>query len=151
MYVDKNIWTCLGQILTSWLLFHLRHVVWLMGVISTENCNECPASENMCFWDWPKHAKNGLVYFNVDITPMDCPSKSIMKTLYPPWLNLVVHQWLFCPTKVSHLLGKMNKFSKVSYLLPSKRWLRTIISHRKVWTKWRKLFATSLSQPQQIL
>ena len=22
-------------------------------------------------------------------------------------------------------------------------------SHRKVWTKWRKLFATSLSQPQQ--
>ena len=42
--------------------------------------------------------------------PMDCPSKSIMKTLYPPWLNLVVHQWLFCPTKV--FLGKWTNFLK---------------------------------------
>ena len=81
---------------------------YIMAIVQFKSCSDCVM--NTCFWDQPKQTFSSQVYFNIDITPMDCPSKSIMKTLCPPWLYLVVHQWLFCPTKV--FLGKWTNFLK---------------------------------------
>ena len=60
----------------------------------------------------------------------------------------------FCLKRVKFPIFHTVWIVKVPYSLYDipPAWKKVITepySHRKVWTKWRKLFATSLSQPQQ--
>ena len=86
-----------------------------MGVISTEiaHCVMNALHQKIIVFETgkstPKTDIFWLVYFNVDITPIDCPSKSISKTLYPPWLYI---NDCFVQQKSAIFLGKWTNFLK---------------------------------------